>query len=165
VSMWIGLIAIVVLVAPVILWLRPRQMHERGADAGERPLPPDYIRNIAKWEEDCRRIHARAVDLIEGRLGVIEAAEILSGLAHWTGQETDPDLLTFKRISKATVLPIGADRSLCSAEMSERLDAEIARLEKQFRASALAAAESLARRYEWALEARKERRRRGRDES
>lgn len=124
-------------------------------------MPPDHIRNVALWEEDCRRIHARALDLIEGRLGIIEAARILWSLAFYTGLESDTDLATFEMIITATVLPIGADRSRCSPEMAERLDAEIARIERHFSDSALSSATNLARRFEWALEARNERRRSG----
>lgn len=153
--------AIIVVAASVLLWLRPRQMHEPGGDTEQRPVPPDHVRNVALWEEDCRRIHARAGDLIEGRLGIIEAARTLWSLAHYTGLESDTDLATFEMILTATVLPIDADRSRCAPELAEQLDAEIARIERHFRDSALASAESLARRFEWALEARNERRRSG----
>jgi hypothetical protein len=38
-------------------------------------------------------IRARALDLIEGRLSVIESARELSKLAFWSGLKNDPDRL------------------------------------------------------------------------
>ncbi len=42
--------------------------------------PPDHIQNVALWQSHCRKIRARAVDLIEGRIGTIVAARDLGTL-------------------------------------------------------------------------------------
>ena len=70
--------------------------------------PPSTIHNVAKWENDCRKIHARAEDLLAGRLGVVETARIFSRLATWTHLRSDPDLKTFIGIDSETdALPVG----------------------------------------------------------
>jgi hypothetical protein len=50
---------------------------------------PAGITNVPSWEEDCRKIHARAQDLIDGKISVIHAAEILRGLAIRTRVKDD----------------------------------------------------------------------------
>ena len=41
---------------------------------------PPGITNVPRWEEHCRQVHARATDLIDGKVGVIHAAEVLHRL-------------------------------------------------------------------------------------
>lgn len=121
--------------------------------------PPDHIQNVAQWQNYCRKIRARAVDLVEGRLGVIDAARELSKLAFWTDLRNDEDLTTFVAIDFETgTLPVGDVRQYWSVEALERKDAEIRRAEELYRQSALEAAGRLIQRFAWALDARNERR-------
>jgi hypothetical protein len=107
-------------------------------------------------------IHARALDLIEGRLGVVETSRALSKLAYWTGTRDDPDLLTFIAIDSETdSFPIGDVRKLWADHALALQDVEIAKAESFYRPSALEAASHLAERFEWTLEARNARRNAG----
>lgn len=124
--------------------------------------PPAHITNVPKWEEHCRKIHARAVDLLEGRAGVIETAREMSKLRFWSGLREDPDLLTFDGIaSKTGALPVGEVRKYWASHALAREDVEIERAERLYEASARQAAASLVERFAWALDARRRRRRRG----
>lgn len=121
--------------------------------------PPAHIRNIDLWESNCRRIHARAVDLLEGRSGIIESARELTRLAFWAGLEEDDDLSTFVGIDSETgSLPVGEVRKLWADYALERYDAEIRRAEELYRPVALESASRLRERFAWALEARNLRR-------
>jgi hypothetical protein len=127
----------------------------------DNPLkPPDHVQNIAQWQRFCRKIRARAVDLLEGRLGVIEAARELSRLAHWTDLRSDDDLTTFMVIDSETdTLPVGNVRQYWSAEALQHKEPEILHAEELHREVALESAERLVKRFAWALDARNERRR------
>jgi hypothetical protein len=104
-------------------------------------------------------IRARALDLVEGRLGVIAAARAIAKLGYWAGLRDDTDVVTFVAIDSETdSLPIGEVRKLWADHALVPLDAEIAKAEALYRESALEAAARLAERFSWALEARKERR-------
>jgi hypothetical protein len=121
--------------------------------------PPDHIQNVAQWQNHCRKIGARAVDLIEGRLGVIDAARELSKLAFWTDLRNDEDLTTFVAIDSETDdLPVGNVRQYWSAEALARKDIEIRRAEELYRRVALEAAGRLTKRFAWALDAGNDRR-------
>jgi hypothetical protein len=121
--------------------------------------PPDHVQNVAQWQNYCRKIWARAVDLLEGRLGVIDAARELSRLAYWTDLRSDADLTTFVAIDSETdALPVGNVRQYWSAEALQRKDPEIRHAEQLYRQAALEAAERLTKRFAWALDARNERR-------
>ena len=70
--------------------------------------PPANVTNVSHWEELCRKIHARAVESLEGRAGVIETARTMSKLRIWAALTDDPDLLTFDGIDSETgTLPVG----------------------------------------------------------
>ena len=104
-------------------------------------------------------IRARALDLVEGRLGVIETARAIAKLGYWTGLRDDEDVLTFVAIDSETAsFPMGEVRKLWADHALVRLDAEIAAAEALYRESALEAASRLAQRFAWTLDARKERR-------
>jgi hypothetical protein len=114
--------------------------------------PPVHITNVPQWEEHCRKIHARAVDLLEGRAGVIETARTMIKLRFLTGLTDDPDLLTFVSIDSETdALPVGEVRKYWAAHALASEDVEIDRAEKFFAASAKQAAAALAERFSWAL--------------
>jgi hypothetical protein len=121
--------------------------------------PPANIRNAPQWEEHCRMIRARALDLIEGRLSVIESARVLSKLAYWAQLNDDSDLTTFVAIDSETdTLPVGEVRKHWAQHALEREDIEIEKAENLYRASAIESARRLAERFEWALHARVARR-------
>ena len=107
-------------------------------------------------------IRARALDLIDGKLSVIESARALSKLTYWTGLVADPDLGTFVAIDSETdTLPMGEVRKYWATSALEREDVEIAKAEDLYRSSAIEAAQRLAERFEWAIEARAARRNSG----
>jgi hypothetical protein len=120
---------------------------------------PPGITNVPRWEEHCRKIHARAKDLIDGKVGVIQAAEALHRLAIWTRAEADPDFSVYRKICGEIVgLPVGRERQHWSKEGLEREDPKIKALEERWRPAALASAHRLVDRYRWALAARQCRR-------
>lgn len=121
--------------------------------------PPANILNVPQWEEHCRMIRARALDLIEGRLSVIESARILSKLAYWTQLNDDSDLTTFVVIESETdTLPVGEVRKHWAKHALEREDVQIEKAENLYRPFAIESAHRLAERFEWALQARVARR-------
>lgn len=104
-------------------------------------------------------IRARALDLIEGRLSVIESARILSKLAYWTQLNDDSDLTTFVVIESETdTLPVGEVRKHWAKHALEREDVQIEKAENLYRPFAIESAHRLAERFEWALQARVARR-------
>ena len=124
--------------------------------------PPKTFQNVAQWQDFCRRIHARAEDLLAGRLGVIETARLLSQLAFWSHLRDDADLVTFAAIDSETDdLPVGAVRQYWAPEALERKDVEIDRAEQMYRAVAHEAATHLVNRFAGAVGARNARRERG----
>lgn len=122
---------------------------------------PDNIKNVAHWENNCRKIHARALDLLDGRLGVIETARALSVLASWACLEKDDDLMIFISIdSETNILPIGEVRQHWAPDSLKRYDVIIDKAEQRYKDIAFAAADRLAKRFAWALDARNNRRER-----
>ena len=121
--------------------------------------PPAHITNLPQWEELCRKIHARAVDLLEERTGVIETARAISKLGYWAGLLDDPDVSTFVAIDSETdTLPVGEVRQYWATHALENEDIEIDRAERLYAATARLAAEALVERFSWALDARRRRR-------
>lgn len=123
---------------------------------------PAGITNVPRWEEHCRKIHARARDLADGKIGVVEAAEALQILAIWTKAQDDPDLSVFRHIwGELLGLPIGREREFWTKHALEREDVKIRAVEQRWRPIALASAHRLIDKYRWALAARQRRRRSG----
>ncbi|HTY61768.1 MAG TPA: hypothetical protein VMG30_05875 [Acidobacteriota bacterium] len=123
--------------------------------------PPSDILNIDFWENNCRKIHARAMDLIDGRSGVIETARALDLLASWTRLQSDEDLKIFISIARETdFLPVGEVRKYWAPDSLEREDAKINKAEEQNRDILISAAMRLAIRFAWAIDARNIRRKR-----
>ncbi|TAL92750.1 MAG: hypothetical protein EPN73_24145 [Paraburkholderia sp.] len=113
---------------------------------------PEGIRNEALWRKRCRKIHARAKDLLEGRLGIVETARAIRLLAIWTRVESEPEFQLFGAIDRETrYLPVGAVRAYWMPEALAREDVFIGAAENLWRDRAIAAAETLVERYEWAL--------------
>jgi hypothetical protein len=98
--------------------------------------------------ENCREIVERCHNLLDGRVGVIEAARSLTALAFRVRAEEDTDFLLFRVIgSESDALPVGPERAHWSAGALEREDARIAGFEDSWREQAMLSARNLADRY------------------
>jgi hypothetical protein len=110
---------------------------------------PDSVRNEPKWIIDCSRIRARALELIEEKISLIDAALALQKLAVWTHAQTDPDLSVFDRIIEDVAgLPIGSERSSWAEHALAREDSKIKNVVDKWRQPAMDAARRLVDRYE-----------------
>jgi len=97
------------------------------------------------------------LELVEGKIGLIEAALALEKLAIWTHAQSDPDLALFKRIAdELSGLPIGSERSHWAEHALAREDVKIKAVVDKWQRRGLAAASSLVDRYAWSLDARAE---------
>ena len=116
---------------------------------------PETLRNEPRWIKDCTEIRARALELVNGKISLIDAALALDKLAIWTHAQSDPDLSLFSRISDDLLeLPIGSERSYWAAAALAREDLKIKAIVDKWRQPALDAARRLVDRYAWSLEAR-----------
>jgi len=121
--------------------------------------PPAKVTNIPRWEEHCRKIHARASELIAGKLGIINAAIAIETLANWTHATKDADFAVFESISRESVgLPVGQERQYWAQDALKREDVKIQALEDRWRSAAEESARKLVERYSWAPDARRRRR-------
>ena len=110
--------------------------------------PPSWVTNNHSWRKNCRRIVARAGDLLDGRLGVIAAAQELIKLRFLTRTQDDPDFNIFVLIdSEADHLPTGSERQHWAADALATKDIEIRQIEEFYRKDALDAARNLQRKY------------------
>jgi len=124
---------------------------------------PDAIRNEPRWIVLCTKIRARALDFIEERLGMFEAAQALNKLAIWTHARDDADLKVFGLIyGEFLGLPAGSERVHWAAHALAKEDVKIRAVEARWSEKAQAAAAGLVERYAWSLEARAALRRAGR---
>ena|ERR1700730_3704075 len=113
---------------------------------------PPGITNEALWHKHCRKIRARALDLLEGRLGVIETARAMLPLAFWTKVENEPEFLLFRAIESDTDdLPVGDVRAYWAHDALKREDVRIQAAEKLWSERAFSAAANLAERYQWTV--------------
>jgi len=143
---------------PLLRW-KSRRDSSQTVDTGTFLQAPPGIRNIAHWEENCRKIHARAKDLIEGKIGVIEAARSLHLLSIWTSAQKDEDFLVFHEIDFGIIgLPVGSERQYWAKHALEQQDVTIHALEEYWISAALISAHRLVKKYRWALAARQRRR-------
>jgi hypothetical protein len=116
---------------------------------------PETLRNEPKWIKDCTKIRARALEFIEGKISLIDAAVALQKLAIWTHAQSDPDLSLFNRVMHDLLdLPIGSERSYWAAHALAREDLKIKAVVDKWQQPALDAAGRLVDRYAWSLEAR-----------
>jgi hypothetical protein len=87
-------------------------------------------------------------ELLEGRLGVIEAARELSRLRYDVGAESDPDFIMFVAIDSETDhLPIGTVRREWTPDALEAKDREIREYEERSREEAYNAARNILKKY------------------
>jgi hypothetical protein len=113
---------------------------------------PTGIRNEELWRKHCRKIRARASDLLEGRLGVIETARAMLPLARWTKVDGEPDFQLFRAIASETDnLPVGAVRAYWAPEALAREDVHIRAAEMLWNDRARSAAARLVERYQWTI--------------
>lgn len=91
---------------------------------------------------DCRdRGRRMALDLIDGKVGVIEASRFLSGLRHELGSPFEKLLLPFAGIDSETdALLIGDVRKLWAPDVLARKDERIRSAEAHYRDLAVEAA-------------------------
>jgi hypothetical protein len=116
---------------------------------------PETIRNGPKWIKDCTKIRARALEFVEGKISLIDAAVALRKLAGWTHAQSDPDLSLFSLIMNDLLgLPIGSERSYWAPHALAREDLKIKAVVDKWQQPALDAARRLVDRYAWSLEAR-----------
>ena len=116
---------------------------------------PETIRNEPKWIKECAKIRARALELVDGKISLIDATLALRKLAVWTHAQSDPDLSLFDRIFDDLLgLPIGSERSYWSAHALAREDLKIKAVVDKWQQPAIDAARRLVDRYAWSLEAR-----------
>ena len=116
---------------------------------------PATIRNEPKWIKDCTKIRARALELLDGRISLIDAALALQKLAVWTHAQSHPDLSLFNRLLGDLLgLPIGPERSYWAPHALARDDLKIKAVVDRWQRPGLDAARKLVDRYSWSLEAR-----------
>jgi hypothetical protein len=109
---------------------------------------PTWVTNEHHWRENCREVVQCCQDLMEGRLGVIEAARLLQELAFRVRAEEDPDFKLFRFLdSESDALPVGPQRQYWSVSALEREDAKVAAFEENWRGKACLSAANLAERY------------------
>jgi hypothetical protein len=109
---------------------------------------PSWVRNETDWLADCAAIAQCALDLIEGRLAVIEAARAMQKLAFKVRDEQDPNFTVFLAIySDSDSLPVGEERKNWAPSALRGEDAKIESLEERWRERALQAARLLIKRY------------------
>jgi hypothetical protein len=109
---------------------------------------PETLRNDPKWIKDCTKIYARAVELSDGRISLIDAALALQKLAIWTHAQSDPDLSVFKRMLDDLLgLPIGSERSYWAPHALASEDLKIKAIVEKWRQPALDAASRLAKSF------------------
>ena len=110
--------------------------------------PPPWVTNEESWRKNCRRVVARAGDLLEGRVSLVAAAYHLEKLRFWLRAQNDRDFDIFTAItSETTHLPVGRERQHWAKDALEAKDVEIRRIEDFYRANALDAARKLQMKY------------------
>ncbi len=125
--------------------------------------PPKGITDEPKWIRHCCQIHARAKELREGKISLIEATVALGPLASWTRAESETDFEVFRRLRDALVeLPIGRERKHWATAALAREDIKIQTIEDKWRSKAMKAASNLETKYAWSLAARAALRKRAR---
>jgi hypothetical protein len=117
--------------------------------------PPKDITDEPKWIRHCCQIYARAKELREGKINLIEASVALGPLASWTRTESERDFEVFRRLRDDLIgLPIGRERKWWAARALAREDKKIRTIEDKWRGKAMKAAGNLEAKYAWSLAAR-----------
>jgi hypothetical protein len=97
-----------------------------------------------------QKVVAIAQELLDGRIGVIDAARQINAFRgdRVALDEFDPDFVTFLAIDSETDdLPVGDVRRHWAADVLAQKDLEIARCEELYRSQALEAASHLVARF------------------
>src|SRR5260370_34282553 len=103
--------------------------------------------------EECQQARAAAVEtlasLIAGSIGLINASRKLSSLRHQlTGDKLDDDWRVFVGVDSETDhLPVGEERKHWQTDDLAKKDVEIKKNEEFYRGRAMAAAQTLLKRY------------------
>jgi hypothetical protein len=127
----------------------------RDCDNVEPMKPPKGITDEPKWIRHCCQIYARAKELREGKISLIEASVALGPLASWTRTESERDFEVFRRLRDELIgLPIGRERKWWAARALAREDEKIRTIEDKWRGKAMKAAGNLEAKYAWSLAAR-----------
>jgi hypothetical protein len=114
-----------------------RTVHTRGGLMDR----PSWVRNEADRLADCAAIAQCALDLIEGRVAVIETARAMQRLAFRAHDEQDPNFTVFLAIySESDALPVGEERKNRTPSALRGEDAKIESQER-WRERALQAAD------------------------
>lgn len=109
---------------------------------------PAWVRNEADWLADCAAIVHCALDLIEGRAGIIESSRAMQRLAYKVRDEKDPHFTLFCAVySESNALPVGEERKNWATSALRREDAQIESFEERWRERALEAARLLIKKY------------------
>jgi hypothetical protein len=117
--------------------------------------PPPGITDEPKWIRHCCQIHARAQELREGKISLVEASVALGPLASWTRAESERDFDVFRRLRDELIgLPIGPERKWWAADALAREDIKLHAIEDKWRSKAMKAASNLEAKYAWSLAAR-----------
>ncbi len=125
--------------------------------------PPKGITDEPKWIRQCCQIYARAKELREGKISLIEASVALGPLASWTRAESERHFEVFRRLRDELIeLPIGRERKHWAARALAREDKKIRAIEDKWRNKAMNAAGKLEAKYAWSLAARAALRKQGR---
>jgi hypothetical protein len=110
--------------------------------------PPAWVKNKDSWRKQCRRLVARAKELIAGKIELPEAAHQIAKYQSWLRASQDPDFMVFEALySEICRFPTGAVRQHWAPEALEKEDVKIRAVEAKFRASALEAAHNLIEKY------------------
>jgi hypothetical protein len=127
----------------------------RDCDNVEPMKPPKGITDEPKWIRHCCQIYARAKELREGKISLIEASVALGPLASWTRTESERDFEVFRRLRDELIgLPIGRERKWWAARALAREDEKIRTIEDKWRSKAMKAASNLEAKYAWSLATR-----------
>lgn len=108
-------------------WMGPfTKLPGRDCDNVEPMKPPKGITDEPKWIRHCCQIYARAKELREGKISLIEASVALGPLASWTRTESERDFEVFRRLRDELIgLPIGRERKWWAARALAREDEKI----------------------------------------
>jgi hypothetical protein len=109
---------------------------------------PSWVRNEADWLVDCAAIVQCALDLIQGRAGVIESARAMQRLSYKVRDERDPAFTVFCAIySESDALPVGEERKNWAPSALQQEEAKIASFEEHWRDRSFQAAQLLVEKY------------------
>ena len=120
--------------------------------------PPAWVTDRDEWRASCHRLAAEARGLLDGTVGVLEAARTIEDSIGFLCSpyqrmcalppDCDADFTTFHQICNESIhLPVGAARQFWSSDALARVDPELKRLEEKWRERAVSAANDLVQKY------------------